>query len=50
MLPLEDFHEIFIYEYFSTIGKIQVSFKSDENHGYFTWRGMYIYDISLISS
>jgi hypothetical protein len=33
-----------------SIQKIQVSLKSDKNDGYFTWRPMYIYDISLNSS
>jgi hypothetical protein len=30
--------------------KIQVLLRSDKNNGYFTWRRMYIYDISLNSS
>jgi len=29
--------------------KIKISIKYEENNGYFTWRPMYIYDISLPS-
>jgi hypothetical protein len=29
--------------------KIKVSLKSDKNNGYFTWRLMHIYDMSLNS-
>ena len=30
--------------------KIQLSFKSDKNNGYFTWKSVYMYHISPISS
>ena len=34
-----------------SVGKIQVSLKSDKNNGYFAWTPIYIYDnISLSSS
>jgi hypothetical protein len=32
-----------------SVEKIQVALKSDKNNGYFTWRPMYVYDISLKS-
>jgi hypothetical protein len=34
---------------FDTVEKVEVSLNSD-NNGYFTWRTMYIYDISLNST
>jgi hypothetical protein len=33
-----------------SVEKIQVSLKFAKNNGYFTWRPMYIYDITLNSS
>jgi hypothetical protein len=42
-MKFDDFSNIYI-------DKMQVSFKSDNNNGYFTWRPMDIYDISLNSS
>jgi len=27
-----------------TVEKIRVSFKSDKNNGYFTWRPIYVFD------
>ena len=47
-----DFHEIWYLNIFrNSVEKIQVSLKSDNNDGYFTWRAIHIFDhISLISS
>ena len=47
-----DFHEVLYLGIFrNSVDKTQVSFKSDENSGCFTWRPTYIYDnISLHSS
>jgi hypothetical protein len=47
-----DFHEIWYLNIFrKSVKKIQVSLKSDENNGYFTWGPIYICDhISLTSS
>ena len=46
-----DFHEIlYLHIFRKSVVKIQVSLKSDNNNGYFTWRPTYIYDISLNSS
>jgi len=41
-----DFHEIFIFEYFSKYlcRKFKFSLKSDKNNRYFTWRPLYIID------
>ena len=40
-----DFHEIWYMNVFrKSVQKIQVSFKSDKNNGYFTWRPVRIYD------
>jgi hypothetical protein len=45
------FHEIWYLGIFrKSVEKIQVSLKSDKNKGYFTWRPICIYDISLNSS
>jgi len=42
-----DFHEIWYVSIFrKPVEKIQVSWTSDKNNGYFTWRAMYNYDIS----
>jgi hypothetical protein len=42
------FHENWYLRIFrKSVEKIQDSLKSDENDGHFTWRSMYIYDISL---
>ena len=48
----EQFHEILYLRILrESFGKIQVTFKSDKNEGYFTWRPIYcFYHISLISS
>jgi hypothetical protein len=46
-----DFHEIWYLRIFrKSVEKLQVPLKSDKNNWYFTWRPMYIYDISLSSS
>ena len=46
-LPL-DFHEIsYISIFRKSVKKTQVSLKSDKNKGHFTFRHMYIYDISM---
>ena len=46
-----DFHEIWYLGIFlKSAEKIQVQLKSDKNKRYFTWRLMYICDISLSSS
>jgi hypothetical protein len=47
-----DFYEIWYLSTFrKSVKKIQVSFKSDKNNGYFIWRPMDMYDsISLSSS
>jgi hypothetical protein len=47
-----DFHEIWYLNIFrKSVGKIQVSLKSERNDGYFTWRPIYVFDhISLSSS
>ena len=38
-LPLNDFYEIWFLSFFlKSVEKIQVSLKSDNNNGYFTWR------------
>jgi hypothetical protein len=40
-----------ILEYFrKSIEKIQISLKSDEDDGYFTWRPIYIYTSILLRS
>jgi hypothetical protein len=39
-----DFHEIgYLYIFWKSVDKIQVSLKSDNNNGYFTWRPIYIF-------
>jgi hypothetical protein len=39
------FHKILYLRIFrECVQKIQISLKSDENNGYFTWRRLYIYD------
>jgi hypothetical protein len=39
-----DFHEIWYLRIFKkSVKKIQVSWKSDKNKGYFTWRPIYIF-------
>jgi len=49
-LPLDGFAWNLIFENLS-VEKIRVSLQPDKNNGYFTWRGLYIYDsISLNSS
>jgi hypothetical protein len=46
-----DFHKIWYLRIFrKSVENIQVSLKSYKNNRYFTWRPMYIYDISLTSS
>jgi hypothetical protein len=50
-LPLDGFSWNFIFEDFRTsVENTQILLKSDKNNGYFAWRPMYIYDISLRSS
>jgi hypothetical protein len=46
-----DFHEIcYLVIFGKSVEKIQHSFKSDKNNGYFTWGPSYVYDnISLNS-
>jgi hypothetical protein len=41
------FMKFYLSIFFKSVEKIQVSLKSDKNNGYFTWKPMYIYDISL---
>ena len=46
-----DFHDTRYLRIFrKSTDKIQVSLKSDKSNGYFTWRPMCLYDISLNSS
>jgi hypothetical protein len=46
-----DLHEIWYLGIFrKSVEKIQVSLKSDNNNGYFTWRPRYTYNILLNSS
>ena len=48
---LKDIREVWYLSIFrNSVEIIQVSLKSDKNKGYFTWRPIYIYHISLISS
>ena len=43
-----DFHEIWYLCIFrQSAEKVQISLKSEENYGYFTWRSMYVYDVFL---
>jgi hypothetical protein len=44
------FMKFYMSIFWKSVKKIQVSLKSDKNNGYFTWRAVYIYDISLNSS
>jgi hypothetical protein len=49
-LPLEGFSLNMIVEFFfKFVQKIKTPLKFDKNNGYFTWRTMYIHDISLSS-
>ena len=50
--PLDEFSWNFISDYFrKSVEEVQVSLKSDQNNGYFTWRPIHIYEnASLISS
>jgi hypothetical protein len=42
-----DFHKIWYLSIFlKSVEKAQISLRSDKNNGYFTWRRVYIYDIS----
>jgi hypothetical protein len=46
-----DFHEIWFFRIFrKSVEKIQASLKSDKNNGYFTWRTIYFFDDSSLSS
>jgi hypothetical protein len=46
-----DFDEILLFDLFEKcVEKIQVSLKSDQNNGYFTWRRFYICDNVLLDS
>ena len=46
-----DFHEICYLSIFRKfVEKIQVSLNSNNNNGYFTWRPIYIFYVSLVSS
>ena len=49
--PLDEFSWNMWFEYFflKSIEKIRVSLKSNRNNGYFTWRFMNVYDLSLNS-
>ena len=51
-LPLEEFsrHLTFKYIWKKSVEKIQVSWKSDSNNRYFTWRPTYIYDHNSLNS
>jgi hypothetical protein len=50
-LPLDGFSWNFVFEFSRKfIEKFQVSFKSDSNNGYCTWRRMNISDMLFISS
>jgi hypothetical protein len=44
-----DFHKIWYFNFLFVkfVDKIQISLKSDKNNGYFTWRRVYIHNISL---
>jgi hypothetical protein len=42
-----DFHEIWCFSIFrKSVEKVQVALKSDNYNGWFTWRPIYIYDLS----
>jgi len=44
-------NEIRFWAFFANLSrKFEVSLLSDKNNGYFTWRSIYVYDISLNSS
>jgi hypothetical protein len=51
-LPLKGFswNLVFVFFFFrKSVEEIQVSFKSDENNGHFTWRQMKIFDYRIYS-
>jgi hypothetical protein len=46
-----NFHEFWYLSIFrKSVEKVQVSLKSDKKKGYFTWRPIYVFDHTLLSS